>query len=157
MHIEKTLIHFGSARFDTSAEPENDINPIRGQSFLAWLRPKLEALGYAVDGPDTEDWGWYVRVKCPTGSYIVGAIAIPDRDETAWMIQLWRERSLREWITRKGRQQRDDAFAQLVERIIRQDADATEVFTEELLSRGLWRSPVWMTSSEEGSATSKEP
>ena len=157
MHINHLLFHFGSDKFDTTKEPENDINPIFGQSFLAWLRPRLEQLGFVVDGPDTEDWGWYVRLRGGTGSYIVGATAIPDRDETHWTIQLWRERSLREWIAREGRLQPDDAFAKQIERLIREEVYPMELWIEALMSRGLWRSPVFRPiSSPEDSGPSKE-
>ena len=133
---------FVSRKFDLAAEPENDINPIRGQSFLAWLRARLEALGQEVDGPDTEDWGWYLGVRTAAGRYIVGASVIPDDDGDDWTIRLWRERSLREWITGKGRVTREDDLARLLERLVREEMEATESWTEEYRSAGPWRSPV---------------
>lgn len=135
------FVCFASGKFDLEAEPENDVNPIHGQSFLAWLRPRLEGLGYAVDGPDTEDWGWYLDVRGPTAGYIVGASAIADDDGACWTIQLSRRRSFREWITGKGWITRDDALVQLVERVVREETEAIEVWYEELQWAGPWRSP----------------
>ncbi len=132
---------FVSRKFDLGAEPENDINPIRGQSFLAWLRPRLEGLGYTVDGPNTEDWGWYLDVRGPAKSHLVGASAIDCDEGAVWTIQLSRQRSFRECITGKGWITRDDPLVRLVERIVREETEATEVWYEELLYAGLWRSP----------------
>lgn len=139
--IQIRFVCFVSRKFDLEAEPENDINPIHGQSFLAWLRPRLEGLGYTVDGPDTEDWGWYLDVRGPTAGYIVGASALEFDEGVDWTIQLSRQRSFREWITGKGWITREDPLVRLVERIVREETEATEVCYEELLYAGLWRSP----------------
>ena len=130
----KVMICFDSRKFDITAEPPNDINPIHGQSFLAWLRPELEGSGYAVDGPDTEDWGWYLEVAGPSGRYTVGASAMTSIEPGVvdWTIQVWRRRSLRELVQRKGRVSRTDALVQTLERLVREKADdATETWTEE--------------------------
>lgn len=135
----RVQIWFDSGRWDIESEPENDVNPIRGQSFLAWLRSELEALGYQVSGPDTEDWGWYLAVRCPGGHYQVGSIAWPsDKAGRAdWMVQVWRHRSLRERLSGTGRMSRSDALMLALERIIREAAaDSTETWLEEVDARG---------------------
>jgi hypothetical protein len=56
------LITFTTARFDTTKEPPNPINPIAGQGVLTWLRAELLRAHYRVSEPATEDWGWYMNV-----------------------------------------------------------------------------------------------
>ena len=51
------LISFKTSRFDVRTETSNPINPIAGQSVLAWLRPHLAETGYRATDPDAEDWG----------------------------------------------------------------------------------------------------
>jgi len=141
--IQIRSVCFVSRKFDVHSEPENDINPVRGQSFLAWLRPRLEGLGHRVDGPHTEDWGWYLDVRSPTKSYLVGAHAMECPEGADWSIHLSRQRSFRDWITGKNWITRDDPLVRLVERIVREETEANEIWYEELLWAGLWRSPPW--------------
>jgi hypothetical protein len=127
------LIHFGSRKFDITKEPENDINPIPGQSFLAWLRPRLEELGYMVEGPDTEDWGWYLEVQDAHARHMVGASAIPD-DPVAWTVQVRRWRRVREWLFRTASPpQLDDPLVQTIFRFVCQIADAPDDTEETFL------------------------
>ena len=46
-----------------------------------------------------------MMVRAPTGRYKVGASALPDRGDgpVYWTVQMTRSRSLREWLTGKGR------------------------------------------------------
>ena len=128
----KIVINFFSARFDVEAEPPNPINPIRGQSFLAWLRPELERKEYSVDGPGTEDWGWYLEVRGRSGRYVIGATAIPDTDgEVDWTIQLWRSRSWHERLRRTGHLTPDDELARVLEQLVRDGTQPTEMWVEE--------------------------
>lgn len=69
------LITFKSARFDVSAESPNPNNPIAGESLLQWLREELRKHHFEVTEPDHEDWGWYVTVRTPDASYMIGASA----------------------------------------------------------------------------------
>lgn len=131
----RIMLFFDSRKFDINTEPPNDINPIHGHSFLAWLRPQLEGAGYEVDGPGTEDWGWYLEVAGPSGRYVVGASAMTaiQAGVVDWTIQVWRCRSLREIFQRKGHVSRSDALVQTLEQLVREGAgDATETWTEEV-------------------------
>jgi hypothetical protein len=116
-------IEFGSTYFDVEHEPPNDINPVKGQSFLVWLGPLLESEGYVVEGPYTEDWGWYSRARTASGRYIIGAMAMPEGNTyVAWYTHVRRERSLAEVLRRKGRITQDDLIVRLIERHVKESA-----------------------------------
>jgi hypothetical protein len=156
------IVSFDSPKFDVGAEPENDINPIKGQSCLArfphqppapspylwpivesartlvrepglaWLRPKLEAAGYGVEGPNTEDWGWYLSVQGSSGRYILGAIAWPSSDGPVvdWRLQMWRQRSLRDRLRGRGHITLQDPLVETTARILRTEGEASELDVE---------------------------
>jgi hypothetical protein len=129
----KVMITFPSEKFDVTQEPPNRFNPIAGHSFLAWLGPRLAREGYEVDGPGTEDWGWYLEVRGPSGRYVVGSSAYPDRGQVVdWFIQVWRSRSLRESWRGTGRIGTGDPLVRLIERLAREEAGAAEIDVEEL-------------------------
>jgi hypothetical protein len=137
MKPERIVISFDSDRFDVDAEPENDVNPIRGHSFLAWLAGELAPEGYRVDGPSTEDWGWYLDVEGPAGRYLVGATALPGAGKVAdWTIQITRSRSIRERLRGAGRIGLADPLVRSVEQHVRKGAGATDVGIEVLDDRG---------------------
>jgi len=116
----RVWIELESAHFDVAHEPPNDINPIPGHALLAWLAPRLAREGYETDGPDTEDWGWYLDVWNPTDRYLVGATACPHDAGVSWFVQIQRSRSLVEVLRGRGRITREDALARLVERLLRE-------------------------------------
>lgn len=97
------LIELSTARFDVASEPENDVNPIRGQSFLAWLRPQLESHGFEVEGPDTEDWGWYLEARKGEARYLIGASATEQEGTVDWIVQLRKLRRVSERLLGKNR------------------------------------------------------
>ena len=122
------LITFTSSKFDVSSETPNPINPIAGESVLAWLRERLGADGREVTAPEAEDWGWYIYVRSAEGDYLVGASA--DLDEPApreWKIQICRERSALDKLLGRNRLADDDPLSRRIEGIIRQEADARNV------------------------------
>jgi len=143
--VRAVLIEFGSREFDIAKEPENDINPYHGHSFLAWLRPRLEELGYIVDGPGNEDWGWYLEVKDAHARHLVGAYAHPN-DPVDWSVRVERWRTFREWLFRTASPPRvDDPLVQtifgLVKRVSQDPEDPNETYVElEPLPMGFWES-----------------
>jgi hypothetical protein len=137
MKPHSVTILFDSELFDVEAEPPNDINPIRGHSFLAWLSPRLEAAGHRVDGPDTEDWGWYLEAAGPSGRYVVGASAIPSRGKVVdWTLQITRARSIGERLRGEGRIGPADPLVRWIEACVREQVGASETVVEILDSRG---------------------
>ena len=125
------LIEFTTAKFDVSQETPNPINPIAGESVLKWLREKLAQHQYGATDPDTEDWGWYMEVKGPGCSYLVGAggDATSSSARVEWIIQVHKQRSLKEKVTGTNKLAVDDPLFALIERIVREDTrlDAIEV------------------------------
>jgi hypothetical protein len=122
------LISFKTAAFDVSRERPNDINPIAGQSVLLWLRDGLMNAQYHVTEPDTEDWGWYVDVKGETGSYLVGASAEADAPPPLeWIIQVHKQRSLKDKLLGRNKMEADDPVSTLIERLVRADVRLEQV------------------------------
>jgi hypothetical protein len=116
------VITFRSSKFDVTKERPNPINPIAGESVLAWLREQLKSSSYEVTTPDTEDWGWYVYVKAAEATYLVGASADATEytdSDIDWTIQIHRERSLKDRITGANKLTADDRLSRLTENIIR--------------------------------------
>jgi len=136
------LVDFLTTKFDISGEPPNDVNPIAGQSFLVWLVPLLERAGYTVDQPSTEDWGWYVEVNDRDGRrFIVGASASRhEGDRIDWLVQVWRWRTLRQWLRGEPVMARDDPLLRLIERAL-DTPDFVEVdVSEQPPPMGFWES-----------------
>lgn len=123
------VITFRSDRFDAGGEPRNPINPIAGESVLRWLREPLRQSGYDATEPQPEDWGWFVGVSGPGGSYLVGASADAEADlgPVDWTLQIHKSRSLKERITGANRLAADDPLSDLIERLIRDGAAAVDV------------------------------
>jgi hypothetical protein len=122
------LITFTSSQFDVSRETPNPINPIAGQGILNWLRDKLISAGYEVTTPEPEDWGWYVHVNGRDGAYLVGASS--DVDQPApreWVIQIHRERSLKDKLLGRNKLAGDDALTARIETIVRDGGSAQDV------------------------------
>lgn len=126
------LIAFKTARFDVRRETPNPINPIAGQSVLAWLRPQLVEAGYQATDPDSEDWGWYMDVKGASGAYLVGASADADSDEREieWIVQIHKHRTLSDKMFGRNVMTDEDPLVALIERIVRADGQIIDVSVE---------------------------
>jgi hypothetical protein len=126
------LISFKTKRFDVSKESPNPVNPIAGQSVLSWLRDELVARQYQATGPDAEDWGWYLDVAGPGGTYLVGASADADGSGPVveWIIQVHKSRSTTEKLLGRNKMMPDDALSALIERLVRSDTGIEDVSVE---------------------------
>jgi hypothetical protein len=123
------VITFHTAKFDIKKETPNPINPIAGESVLLWLRERLMAGGYEVDMPDTEDWGWYTRVKKAGAVYLLGATAEADDPgpEIHWIVQIHRQRSLKDKLTGANKMTKEDPLTGAIESILRSDPSITVI------------------------------
>jgi hypothetical protein len=92
----------------------------------------LEAAGKGVEGPNTEDWGWYLSVQGSSGRYILGAIAWPSSDGPVvdWRLQLWRQRSLGDRLRGRGHITLQDPLVETTARILRTEGEASELDVE---------------------------
>jgi len=62
-------IFFKCNRFNSTVQRDYFINPNSfGDDVGKWLRVELEKVGFGVEGPDQEDWGWYLIVFDPGSS-----------------------------------------------------------------------------------------
>ena len=123
------LLFFTTDRFDVSGEKPNAINPIAGQTVLLWLREDLLKAQYRVTEPDTEDWGWYIHVEGADASYLVGASA-EAADPTpivAWIVQVHKNRSMKDKVLGRNKMATDDPLFALIEKIVRGDSRIEQV------------------------------
>ena len=107
------VIRFTTSRFDISRERPNPINPIPGESLLLWLRERA-AGKLAVSAPDAEDWGWYSFVDWDGRQYLLGASAAEEEEEAGereWILQIDKQRSLKEKLLGHEKMLTDDPCA----------------------------------------------
>ena len=107
------LVTFKTAKFDPSVEPENDINPIAGQSVLAWLKKSILSGEYETTDPAPEDWGWYIDLAAGDRRYMIGAICYWEPGESVsgpleWLLQFHKSRSLKEKILGRAKIDEND-------------------------------------------------
>jgi len=117
------IIEFKTAKFDPVKEPPNPINPIAGQSVLAWLRQT--ALPTATV-PEYEDWGWYMEVELEGVGYLVGSVCYDAEEGSAgadrdWLIQIHKNRSLLEKILGRNKLKANDPLVAKVVSALRSE------------------------------------
>lgn len=104
------VIRFTTDKFDVAREPPNPINPIPGVSLLQWLReqarPRVE-----LSEPDAEDWGWYAFVDWNGRQYMLGASASEDDGGCEWVLQIDKQRSIKEKLLGREAMMPDDPCA----------------------------------------------
>lgn len=126
------IISFRTRKFDVATETPNPTNPIAGQSVLRWLRAELATSQYTATEPDTEDWGCYIDVTGNDGSYLVGASADADGStpDVEWVIQVHKNRSMKDKLLGRNTLAVDDSLAALIERIVRAEPQISAVSVE---------------------------
>jgi hypothetical protein len=127
------LISFSTDKFDISKETLNPINPIFGEGVLNWIREKLAGTPYQASKPEPEDWGWYITVKGNDATYMVGASGQPERpaSDVDWMIQVHKERSLKDKLIGKNKMTSEDPLVTLLEGFVRGDEAFRSINVEE--------------------------
>jgi hypothetical protein len=125
---------FNTARFNLSVVGEHFINPCCfGEDLAAWLRGKLADKGIPASAPGQEDWGWYLSANYAQRSYFLGMNGNPDvkgSDEGEWRIIVEKKRPLWEVVTRGGKIADDDPMLKILEQIVHETADFTNVHFE---------------------------
>lgn len=127
------VISFRTGKFDISTEPPNPINPIFGAGVLEWIGQRLAGTAYTASQPAAEDWGWYISVEGAGAVYLVGASGQPEREppDLDWVVQVDKQRSLKDKLTGRNRMTADDPLAVLLETIIRAEPAFTNVDVEQ--------------------------
>jgi hypothetical protein len=116
------VIRFTTALFDVTQERPNPINPIAGESLLLWLRERAQP-ALQVSPPEAEDWGWYAAVDWQARAYLLGASASDDEGaEREWVLQIEKQRSLKEKVMGREKMTADDACAQFFLRLLRAES-----------------------------------
>jgi hypothetical protein len=103
-------IRFMTDKFDVSEERPNPINPIPGESLLVWLRERAQARAQLTE-PDAEDWGWYSFVDWNGRQYLLGASASDEEGEREWILQIDKQRSMKEKLLGRETMATDDECA----------------------------------------------
>ena len=111
------VIRFTTDKFDVSKERPNPINPIAGESLLVWLREKAKPRALLTE-PDAEDWGWYSYVDWDARQYLLGASASDDDGEREWVLQIEKQRSVREKILGRETMPADDECAKFFQGLL---------------------------------------
>lgn len=126
------VIRFSTSMFDVSKERPNPHNPIAGESLLNWLREKARPR-YEVSAPDAEDWGWYSSLTCNGRTYLLGASASDDEDDGGreWVLQIVKQRTLREKLLGRARMAADDECAAFFQRLLEREAGFNGVTIDE--------------------------
>lgn len=104
------VIRFTTDKFDVAREPPNPINPIHGISLLQWLREQARP-HVEVGEPDAEDWGWYALVDWNGRQYLLGASASEDDGSCEWVLQIDKQRSIKEKLLGREVMTPDDPCA----------------------------------------------
>lgn len=116
-----SVIRFNTSKFDVAAERPNPINPITGQSLLAWLRQAAKPR-VAITEPEPEDWGWYSFAEWNGRTYLLGSSASEeDNGEREWVLQVVKQRTLLEKVLGRERMQEDDGLAAFVLGLLAQE------------------------------------
>ena len=119
---------FWTSLFDISKERPNEINPIPGESLLIWMAAELvdEA---AMTSPDMEDWGWYSTLNFEGRSYMIGSVALDERDDgrREWVVQIDKHRSIKERILGRAKLTGDDPCVLMVRELIEHEPEFVDV------------------------------
>jgi len=126
---------FTTGRFNLSQAQKHFINPCCfGEDLAAWLRTKLAEKDINASEPGQEDWGWYLRAKRGNNSYLLGVGGNSEnstnRDYGEWRIFVVRKRTIWDRIAGKGKIADDDPMLQIIEEILRAEADFVDVHRE---------------------------
>lgn len=126
------VIRFTTSLFDVTQERPNPINPIVGESLLAWLRQAL-APGHVIDEPQPEDWGWYAHIEWSDGRrFMLGASAsdADDGEPREWVLQIVPQRSFKERLLGRGKMTPDHPLARLLVGVLSEEAAFAGVTVE---------------------------
>ena len=127
-------ITFKSAKFDVSKEDENLINPIFGQSLLAWLKGQLGE-SIEITEPDTEDWGWYSELNWHGRDYLIGSSVFFEEgdnptEELEWVFQVHKNRTLKEKLLGREKMTKQDDCLLFFKLLFEKDDDFNDIVVE---------------------------
>lgn len=113
------VVRFLTAKFDVSRERVNPINPIAGESLLLWLQQKARPV-LELSPPEPEDWGWYALASWKGRQYLVGSSAAEEEEKglREWVLQVEKQRSLREKLLGQEKMAAADECADFLQRLL---------------------------------------
>ena len=116
-----SVFSFSTSKFDVAAEDPNPINPIAGQSLLAWLREAAQPQ-VVISEAEPEDWGWYSFAEWNGRTYLLGSsVSEEDNGKHEWVLQVVKQRWLIEKVLGRERMQKDEGLAVFVLGLLEQE------------------------------------
>jgi hypothetical protein len=98
----RNAVRFTSTLFNCTEAKDHFINDCCfGDDLGSWLKARLEAAGHSVEGPEQEDWGWYLDVSRDGRSHYLN-IGFSGDDE--WLMWIEPRRSLVDRLRGRNRE-----------------------------------------------------
>ena len=74
--------------------------------------------------PEAEDWGWYSFVSWRGRQYLIGSSASEEDEDGSreWILQIDKQRSMREKLLGREKMAKDDECASYFQRLLEQEA-----------------------------------
>ena len=129
-------ILFETNRFNLSVAHDHFINPdCFGEDLASWVKSKLSERAIEPEGPDQEDWGWWLAFSYGGKKYFLAMNGtsennFQDKNRGEWRIIVEQERSLLERLRGRNKITKSDAVLELLQEILRREKDFRNVRTE---------------------------
>ena len=91
-----------------------------GESLLLWLRDKARP-HVDLSQPQPEDWRWYSFVTWKGRQYLLGSSASEEGGDREWILQIDKQRSVREKLFGREKMTSDDECARFFQRLLEQE------------------------------------
>lgn len=111
------VLRFHTAVFDVTKERPNPVNPIPGESLLLWLIEQGDG-AVKISTPAAEDWGWYSYAEWDGRKYLLGASEEEEDGQREWVLQIDKQRSVKEKLQGRAKMSHDDECAQYFQRLL---------------------------------------
>jgi hypothetical protein len=124
------VIRFETSKFDVSQEDANREHPVWGRSLLLWLKERLSGQ-YQFGEPDRKDSGWFTTIEWQGRTYRLCASAMESATEGyEWVLQVVKERSLREKLSGTEPMTRNDECLQFFKSVFESDSEFKHIAIE---------------------------
>jgi hypothetical protein len=124
-------LRFHTAAFDVTRERPNPVNPIPGESLLLWIIEQADG-AVKISPPAAEDWGWYSYAEWKGRKYLLGACAYDEEEDgqREWLLQIDKQRSVKERLLGQAKMSQDDECAQYFQRLLEREPKFRGVSTD---------------------------
>jgi hypothetical protein len=124
------ILRFKTALLNAEQERSNPINPIHGESLLAWLAKHWKG-DVPISEALPEDWGWYAFARWSGRRYMLGSsCSEAEKGEREWVLQVVKQRTLIERILRREKPLSADACVNEIKRLLESEPAFREITQE---------------------------